>query len=201
MAPISIYNNSLDTPKESMKEKDPSSQSIDFLDLYQRYCEQIYRYHFIRTGNIQDAQDLTSQTFIAALEGQRKYRGDGSISAWLFGIAYHKVMDYFRNQKEIACGENGSFTHKIVFTDPDYEDKAAIEERLEKQSWLSLIVQALNSLSSDRAEAIRLRFYAGFTIAEISKIMNKSEDAVKMLVLRGIKDLRLLLSIHLQEDK
>ena len=48
-----------------------------FAELYRQYVTRVYRYHMARTGNEQDAEDLTSQTFLAALEGIRSFRGDG----------------------------------------------------------------------------------------------------------------------------
>lgn len=42
-----------------------------FAELYRRHVRSIYRYHLAHTGNVKDAEDLTSQTFMAALEGIR----------------------------------------------------------------------------------------------------------------------------------
>jgi len=58
-----------------------------FAELYRRHVASVYRYHRVHTGNDKDAEDLTSQTFIAALEGIHSYRGTGSYIAWLMGIA------------------------------------------------------------------------------------------------------------------
>ena len=46
-----------------------------------------------------DAQDLTSQTFLAAMESLPKYRGQSQFVAWLLGIARHKTADQFRRRK------------------------------------------------------------------------------------------------------
>ncbi|HQV95874.1 MAG TPA: sigma factor, partial [Anaerolineales bacterium] len=40
-----------------------------FAELYRQYVTRVYRYHMAHTGNVKDAEDLTSQTFISALEG------------------------------------------------------------------------------------------------------------------------------------
>ena len=52
-----------------------------FAELYRRHVTRIYRYHMAHIGNVKDAEDLTSQTFMAALEGIRSYRGAGSFAA------------------------------------------------------------------------------------------------------------------------
>jgi hypothetical protein len=46
-----------------------------FAELYRRHVRSIYRYHLAHTGNVKDAEDLPSQTFMAALEGIRSFRG------------------------------------------------------------------------------------------------------------------------------
>ena len=58
-----------------------------FAELYRRHVTRVYRYHMARTGNEKDAEDLTSQTFMAALEGIRSFRGDGVFAAWLMGMS------------------------------------------------------------------------------------------------------------------
>ena len=61
-----------------------------FAELYRRHVRSIYRYHMAHTGNVKDAEDLTSQTFMAALEGIRSFRGTAPYISWLIGIASKK---------------------------------------------------------------------------------------------------------------
>ena len=61
-----------------------------FAELYRRHLTRVYRYHLAHVGNVKDAEDLTSQTFMAALEGIRSFRGTGSFAAWIMGIASRK---------------------------------------------------------------------------------------------------------------
>jgi len=63
-----------------------------FAELYRRHLTRVYRYHIAHTGNIKDAEDLTSQTFMAALEGIHSFRGTGSFAAWIMGIASKKRL-------------------------------------------------------------------------------------------------------------
>src|SRR5512145_2228723 len=70
-----------------------------FGELYRRHVTRVYRYHLAHTGNVKDAEDLTSQTFMAALEGIRSFRGTGPFITWLVGIASRKRALFFRGQK------------------------------------------------------------------------------------------------------
>src|SRR5512147_566750 len=70
-----------------------------FAELYRRHLTRVYRYHIAHVGNVKDAEDLTSQTFMAALEGIRSFRGSGSFAAWVMGIASKKRLMFFRGNK------------------------------------------------------------------------------------------------------
>ena len=74
-----------------------------FAELYRRHVRSIYRYHLAHTGNMRDAEDLTSQTFIAALEGIRSYPGAGPYMTWLMGIAARKHARFFRRNRPTPC--------------------------------------------------------------------------------------------------
>jgi len=157
------------------------SENAAFSELYQRHFPRVYRYHLIRTGEKAEAEDLTAQTFLAALEGIGSYRGSGPFAAWLMGIAHNKMAMYFRQRKnETALDE--------VMNSPDPADHP---ERLAGQRLqLAQVSQALERLTPERAEAIMLYIFADLSAAETGNVMGKSEAAVKMLVLRGLRELR-----------
>ena len=70
--------------------------------LYQRYVLRVYRYMVARVHNRADADDLTSQTFLAAFIDIGCYRGSAPFAAWLFGIACHRVASHYRSDRERA---------------------------------------------------------------------------------------------------
>jgi RNA polymerase sigma-70 factor (ECF subfamily) len=166
-----------------------NEDTVDFTILYQQYFEKVYRYHVSRTGNVHDAQDLTSETFKTAYENMHRYRGDGSWGGWLFGIAHHKMADHFRRQND----------HLEEF-DEQFIQLGTDAETLAFQNIQAFqVYEKLNSLPPERAEALRLRFWGGLTASEAAKVMGKSEAAVKMLVFRGVHDLRAVFSNEEQE--
>lgn len=72
-----------------------------FEPLYERYVERVYAYCLKRTGNVQDAEDLTSQVFVKILNSLHTYRAGGLFSAWLFRIAHNVVYDFYQDQRVI----------------------------------------------------------------------------------------------------
>jgi RNA polymerase sigma-70 factor, ECF subfamily len=152
-----------------------------FGELYQRHVTQVYRYLLFRVGNVDDAQDLTSQTFMAAMQGLRRYRAEQPFIAWLLGIARNKTADFYRQRRP----ERELDLHDAL---PDFGD--GIEELIGRQLAVEQVVQKLRILSPDRAEAVSLRLLAGLEVAEIAHLMEKNEAAVRMLVFRGLRDLQ-----------
>lgn len=154
--------------------------------MYESYVERVYRYAFARLGNQQDAQDVTAQTFLAAVEGIATYRDQGKPAAWLFGIAKRTVAMFLR-QRRATVGLH-DLTH-VPHTDPLPDE--IVEEQLQREQ----IVRALQDLAPDRAEAYTLRVFAGLTTAEIAGVMGRSEDAVRMLIHRAVRNLRDVLQL------
>lgn len=152
-----------------------------FAELYRRHITRVYRYHLAHTGNVKDAEDLTSQTFEAALKGIRSFRGTGSFAAWILGIASRKRALFFRgNRLEVPLEA------AIHVPAPGLPTDKAATQRLR----MDHIRNALRLLSSERAEALILSYFGGLDAVEAGRVLGKSEAAVKMLISRGLRDLR-----------
>lgn len=154
-----------------------------FAELYHRHLTRVYRYHMAHVGNVKDAEDLTSQTFMAALEGIRSYRGSGSFAAWIMGIAARKKAMFFR-RNGIRLEVQIEAAHHIP--SPNLGTDQLADQRLRLDS----ITRALKQISPERADAIVLCFFSELTYSEAGRALKKSEAAVKMLVSRGLQDLR-----------
>jgi RNA polymerase sigma-70 factor (ECF subfamily) len=164
-----------------------------FAELYQRHITSVYRYHLAHTGSEKDAEDLTSQTFMVALEGRRSFRGTGPYIAWLMGIASRLRARFFRgngNRREVPLDA------ALHLPTPGLPTDQAAFRRLQADQ----LLDAIRTLSRDRAEALILCFFSGLSFAEAGMVLGKSEAAVKMLVSRGLNDLRTRASLSLEVD-
>jgi len=164
-----------------------------FAELYHRHVASVYQYHLAHTGDVKDAEDLTSQTFMAALEGIRSYRETGPYIAWLMGIAVRKRARFFRRSGRRSEVPLDAALH--IPTPGLPTDKAAYLRIRRDQ-----ILSALRTISPDRAEALILCFFSGLNFIEAGLVLGKSEAAVKMLVSRGLQDLRTHTSIALEVE-
>lgn len=152
--------------------------------LYRRYVARVYGYCYTRTDDAQAAEDLTAQTFVAALEGIGRYRGDGSFAAWLFGIASNKCKAYHRRRRRQPTEPLQKARHV-----PDAE-RSSLDLQAYERSILDCAQSVLPQLSEDRQEVVCLRFLAGLNTAETAEIMGRRRGAVRTLLSRAIDDLR-----------
>lgn len=169
-----------------------SASPAAFGELYRRHFGRVYRYHLAHTSSEADAQDLTAQTFLAALEGVAGFRGSGSFAAWLMGIARRKVAQFYRSRRPQAPLEE-----LAQLPDPALSPEAAAGQHLQFER----VSKALLALSPERAEAIQLCIFGDLTAGQAAQVMRKSEAAVKMLVFRGLRDLRGMLGYSVEAER
>ena len=160
--------------------KDPEA----FGALYERYVARIYRYIYYRTGNQEDAQDLTSRTFYRALRKMPQYVDRGvPFTAWLYRIAHNVVANWLRDQsRKPVVALDSVVVMSAKAEDPDF--LAEVGEERER------ILAAVSKLQEDRQELLTLKFLGELSNAEIGTVMGRSEGAVKSLYHRTLVALR-----------
>ena len=143
--------------------------------IYRAYLQPVYRYLYARVGSSSDAEDLTSQVFLAALEGLPRYRHQGYFAAWLFSIARRKAADFFRQRSRLEP------------LDPEKDYPSAESELLSQvvhRESLERLARLAAGLPEDERELLRLRFAAGLSFDEIALVLNRKTSAVKMSLYR-----------------
>lgn len=154
-----------------------------FTSLYQEYVTPVYRYTYLRVGQVDQAEDLTQEVFIRVLKNIRKYHYRGKpFLSWLFRIAHNLVIDHYRQSKK-----NGSIPISDSITTASEGDPAAIiEQSMEKAE----VEKAIRKLPSKQREVISLRFGSELSIAETASAIGKTEGTVKKLQHEAIIKLR-----------
>jgi RNA polymerase sigma-70 factor (TIGR02943 family) len=67
-----------------------------------RYADALFHFAKARVKDRAAAEDLVQDTFMAAVQSQERYKGKSSEKTWLFGILKHKLIDYYRKQKNVV---------------------------------------------------------------------------------------------------
>ena len=155
-----------------------------FGELYARYVKKMYSYVYHRTGNRQDAEDLTAKVFSRAYAHIGKYVERGvPVQAWLYRIAHNLVANWHRDQSR----------RKIIALD-DYVARSlqseAPERLAEDQEERDQLLAAVRRLPEDRQQLLLLKFIEQLPNEEIGEIMGRTEGAVKSLYHRTLLALR-----------
>jgi len=161
-----------------------------FGELYEIYYQRIFNFALKRTANVQLALDITSITFLKALNQIRKFRWrDVPFGAWLYRIAGNEINDHYRRQggKRIASIEEIA---ELADTG-DYADEINhAEEELSRHEEFLLLHKKLAELPEMYQEVITLKFFEKKKIREMVKILGKKEGTIKSLLHRGVEKLR-----------
>ncbi len=161
-----------------LKKRDPETWSV----LYEEYFPRIYRYIIVRVQNQAEAEDLTEQVFIKALDSGPLFKWRGApISSWLFRIARNQVIDYWRANK----------SKKTLPLDESFVDEVTGPEGVAlKNAEIRQMIQAVDELTEAQRDVIVLRFAGGLSNAEVASILGKSEGSVKVMQHSALRVLR-----------
>lgn len=158
-----------------------AGQLDQFMALYDLYMDKIYRFLLYRINHRETAEDLTSQTFLKAFDAIGSFDvSKGTFQAWLYKIAYNLLVDHYRKSKPTL-----DLTYAEQTASNDKSEQLAEEYFNQKQ-----VKELLHNLPEATQELIILRIWEELPYAEISKILDKSEDSLKMQFSRAISSLR-----------
>jgi RNA polymerase sigma-70 factor (ECF subfamily) len=142
----------------------------DLLALYDEALPQVYGYLLSRCRQKALAEDLTAETFLAAVDTVRK---DQPISiAWLVGVARHKLVDHWRR----LAREERSLALVPVEAEPPWEDGVldAVTARA-----------VLERLGPQHRLALTLRYLDGLPVPEVARLLDRTLHATEALLVRA----------------
>lgn len=155
-----------------------NGQTEEFGKLYDLYIKDVYRFIFFKTGHKETAEDLTSTTFIKALEGIGHYQSaKGSFKSWLFSIARNTIIDHHRTHRQTVDID-------ALFS---LSDDALIEENVDRELRLSDVLKEIAKLAPHEQDIVMLRVWQDLPFHEISAILGKSEASLKVAFHRTVK--------------
>jgi RNA polymerase sigma factor (sigma-70 family) len=151
-----------------------------------RYLDQVFDLTYRILGERDLAQDATQDTFVNALNGLHRFRGDASFRTWLLRIALNAARTLARRgtrRREVAFAPEQELVHEE--TDP--ATRATIRTEAER------VAAALAKLPEKQRLAVTLRTYNGLSYLDIGKLLNSSEGAARVNYHLGVKRLREML--------
>jgi RNA polymerase sigma-70 factor (ECF subfamily) len=147
--------------------------------IYPRALPQVYGYLVARCGSAAVAEDLTAETFVAAVRSERQGAIAELTVAWLVGIARHKLVDHWRRvereQRSLAATEP-----LMPMVDDPWDARLDID----------VLHIALTRVPPMHRLALTLRYLDGLSVAEVADHVGRSLNATETLLVRARATLR-----------
>ncbi len=158
------------------------SQDVqDLQTFYQENLGLIYRYIYSKVGNREEAEDLTSQTFIKAVRSIDRERSPQSMQKWLFQIARTTVADHWRAYYRLSV----SSLDELL--DAGWEGPTEEEPVVHRAEPDERVKRILNALPDHYREVLTCRFLLNLSIRDTAQRMGLTEANVKVLQFRALK--------------
>ena len=149
----------METAEERLLKRIAAGESSAMESFHATYVDRLFRYALLRIRDRQLAEDAVQETMLAVWRSAAAYRGDSSVSTWLFGICRHKVADALRRCPQ---AETRPLPEAVV------GDAPAVE------FW-----EIFDLLEAEDRELLLLVFHYGFSQQEVAQVLDVPVGTVK----------------------
>ncbi|HVV13486.1 sigma-70 family RNA polymerase sigma factor [Amycolatopsis sp.] len=142
------------------------------LSLYEAALPEVFGYLLARCGSRSIAEELTSETFLGAVSACRAEGAPPVSTAWLIGVARHKLVDHWRRREREERGLR--LVHEAKVVDPWDEEVDALLAR-----------EVLAGLGAHHRAALTLRYLDGLRVPEVAQLLGRTVHATEALLVRA----------------
>ena len=141
-----------------------------FVLIYEHFSPQIHRYVYRLVGSLEQADDITQDTFLRAFQGIGKIAIDSNVSAWLYRIASNAAFDILRRRKLI--------TWMPIHEESDKSGEFTSEDFTPQVIESDIVRRAVAEMPPALAVCLVLRSVEGFSCEEIAEILKIPKGTV-----------------------
>ena len=152
----------------------------EFAKFYDENVEKVYRFVFLKVSSRETAEDLTSQTFLNFWQARE---GVKNLRAFLYKIARNLIIDFYRQREKAPL-----LSEEAIASLAD--EKADTEYKIVLASDTVEVKEALLKIKPEYSEAIILHYLDDLPISEVAKILERPEGTVRVMLHRGLEELR-----------
>ncbi|MFH1036841.1 MAG: RNA polymerase sigma factor [Patescibacteria group bacterium] len=153
----------------------------EYSKIYDKYIGKIYRFVLLKVSSEEIAQDLSSETFLKGWEAFQQNKIDNP-QAFLYRIAHNLVVDHYREKGRTQIVSADCF--------PIADPQLRIEESAVLNSDLEQVKARLADLKEDYQNVIIWHYLDDLSIPEVAKLLDRSEEATRVLLHRALESLR-----------
>ena len=164
-------------------QKAKAGDSSSYEHVYKKLYSPVFAYALSKTKNRETAEDIVQDVFISFLENIQKYQNIYETPLpYLFTIARNKIINLGKKKKD------GQITEEMSETLISTEDGQEVS--FEKKQLALKINDLIGKLNETESEIIRMIFYSDLSNKEISQILGKTEENVRKIKSRALKNLK-----------
>jgi RNA polymerase sigma-70 factor (ECF subfamily) len=175
---------------ERLVERIKSERSLAFAQLYHRYKHRVYAYCYRLLRHPQNAEDAAQETFLKIHRSLHQLKSAGSLQSWIFTIARNEAFTILRRTRP---SEDLESITESVWDNQTPLDRVITRERSE------VLQHCLGLLRPAYREILVLREYEQLSYAEIARVTNLSESAVKSALFKARKSIAKKIEMMLKE--
>ncbi len=152
-----------------------------YREVYSRYIKPVNAYILRRVRNHHDAEDLTAQVFVQALDHLDPAKDTDEVASWLFTSARNATANHQRRRRYVVSVE------EVPEPAEEWEDPGEV---VLDEEMLGRVLEAISHLPEERRKALILRFVEQLPHAEIAEVLGRTETSARVLLHRTIAHLR-----------
>ncbi len=169
-----------------------NGDSAAFKQLYELFKARVYNTCLSHLQNQSDAEEATQDVFIEVHRSAANFKGNASVSTWIYRIAVNKCIDRIRHnnrQKRFAFVTSifNKDTGELMHNPPEFNHPGVVIENKEKAAKL---FKAISQLPENQQSAFILKQVEGLSQKEVAYILNMSEKGIESLIQRAKASLR-----------
>lgn len=156
---------------------------------YKFYSPKILSYLSRKLPRLEDAQELTNDVFLEAIDSLSMLRSEKNMLSWLYRIAHNKMVDFYRKKKIKSI-----LLSQVPFLQIIANEINQPEFQFEKDSIRDRIENVFHTLSQDYQIILKLHYEENIPVKALAKIFNLSFKATESLLFRARQSFRLAYS-------
>lgn len=168
-----------------------SGNTGSFDGLVRRYLHPLYAFAYrISGGDRMAAEDIAQETFLKAWRHLDRFDPERSFRTWLLTIARRTAIDRARRRRETPFAAFRDDSGRNVLEESVTDEEASVDRLLGRIDSEAALGPALESLSPDQQLLLDMLYREGFSLADVSEILDVPYNTLKSRHTRALRSLK-----------
>lgn len=162
-------------------------------EIISKFKDKVFHTTLAMVKDYQDAEDVSQEVFLEIYQSLDKFRGDSTLSTWIYKIVINKCLQHIRGKNTLKRKSDTISIKEQILNIPGFDHPGVT---LENKELANTLMRAIDLLPEQQRIAFTLHKIDRMSHEEISAIMNKSKSSVESLIHRAKENLRINLKAY-----